>query len=116
MRHDGDVIALFALDRDPDEIRQDDVDVAGLQRDLAGLGVGEGADVELEVVRLVEAERLHGAELPLHGAGLHDTDREFQRIGLGDLGEPRNRQQHEGGTNQRTHGDLLKIVLSGLAF
>ena len=74
-----EIVAERPLARHPQPVRDDHVDRAAAQRDLAGLGRGELLDLNVEIGRLVEPARLGDGELPGDGAGpLHG---DAQRIG-----------------------------------
>ena len=70
MRHQSKVGALIALAGHPDEIGQDRVNLARLQRHLAGTAVGNIAHFDLDVVILVQARRMHRGNLPGRSAAL----------------------------------------------
>ena len=84
MRNEGEVGALVALDRGPDEIRKDHIDRARLQRDLTGAGIGHIADLHLDQMFLVDPGRLHRSDLPCRGSGRLQA--EFDGLGGGGKG------------------------------
>ena len=82
IRREHEPVAERALARHPQPVGDDQVGLPALQRDLAGFGGGELCRLNVEVFRLVEAERLHRRDLPGDRAGLlHGQADRVRRLG-----------------------------------
>jgi hypothetical protein len=96
MRREGEIAAECAAARNPEPVRQDDVDRAALKRHRRAVLAGELDRRDDDAMGAVEPVAAHDVEFPVDGAEFEDADAhdgQFRRVGR--HGHEHRQQQRE---------------------